>query len=462
MRRLAVVVALLIGACGPAGQGVNTTSAPTTRPRAVTTTTTEAKPAPIEVRVDDCVAPQVTFSLLCETYDLIVRWHVDRPPNPEGLARAALEGLLAFDTDVTETPPRALICAIPHPAFESLCTALALRVDESSIPIGAAIEQAVTAMIDARLDPFSYYVPPDQVGAFRANGVVGGVGVLLDANDAAGSRCARVSPVCRLTVVFVLEDNAGADAGLQAGDVIVSVDGADVNGLGFVEAGSLIAGTETGQVDLGVERNGIQIEISVNRRELTVPTVQVESPRPGVGYIRIPDFESDIPDLVVDGLLFLDEQRYSTLIVDLRDNPGGFVDAAIAVISEFVDEGTVFQETGGEENIEYPAIPGGHATDKRLIVLVNRGTASAAELTAAALRDDRKAVVIGEPTFGKDAVQIIFDLKNGGQFHLAVARWISPDGDSVHGTGLIPDHLVDLPAGMPFEDLIGTALDYAG
>ena len=457
MIKSVLVVVLLLPACTTgAGQPADTTVAipTTTTPRTATTA------PPLQVQVDDCSAPQVPFSPLCETYELIQKWHVDRPFDANALAAAALQGLDNFATDESAEPPRALICAIPDPAFGELCNHLAARIDSASIPIGPAMQAAVSEMTDHGLDQFSYYVPPDQVGAFRSNGVVGGVGVLLDATDAIGSRCARVAASCPLRVVFVLEDNPAEEAGLLAGDVITAIDGTSVEGLGFVEAVSRIAGDETGTVEITVQRSGGETEVvAVERDQLTVPTVEIDLPRPGVGLIRIPDFEDDIPDLVHLGLTDLVDVGIDTLVIDLRDNPGGFVDAAVLVISEFIDDGVIFHTSEPDAESDVTALGGGLATGVNLIVLVNQGTASAAEITATALRDRRGAVIVGEPTFGKNAVQIPFDLRNGGEFYVAVAHWTSPDGETVAETGIAPDHVVPLPADMTAQELVDLAVE---
>ena len=384
------------------------------------------------------------------------------PPDPAALADAALAGLRAYVPVETEDPPRTLICSIPHALFAEFCDELALRVAEESIPLGPAIEAAVVSMTGTGLDPFSYYVPPDQTGAFRANGVVGGGGVLLDATDAVGSRCAKVTAVCPLRIVFVLEDNPGIEAGLATDDVIVAIDGEPVDGMAFVEAGSRLAGNETGTVELTIERDGETLEISVTRDELTVPSVNIDFPLSGVGYLRIPDFESDVPELVSEGLAILAEEQLNTIVIDLRDNPGGLVDVAIMVISYFVDGGVIFIETDGVDSFEVEAFEGGVATEPRLIVLVNQGTASAAEVMAAALRDRRDATVVGGSTFGKNAIQIAFPLKNGAEFNLAVSRWLSPSGASVGNGGLVPDVEADLPAEMGVATLVDLALKAAG
>ncbi len=401
------------------------------------------------------------FSPLCESYELIQEWHVDRPFDAVSLAEAAIVGIEGFETETTEPPPRALICAIPDAAFTPMCDLLGARVGAASVPLAPVIGAAVTSMIDLALDPFSYYVPPDQVGSFRANGVVGGIGVLLDATDAVGSRCVRVTASCPLRIVFVVEDNPAAAAGLAAGDVITAIDGEPVDGLGFVEAAGRLAGDETGTVEVTIDRGGSAQDVSMTRAALVVPTVEVAIPRDGVGWIRIPDFEEDIADLVRDGLLDLLDGGIDTLVVDLRDNPGGFVDVSILVMSEFIDDGVLAQTTAPDGDAPLMSVGDGVATGLDVIVVVNEGTASAAEITAAALRDRLGAVIVGQPTFGKDAVQIPFTLRNGGELYVAVAHWTSPSGDSVSDGGIIPDHPLTLSASLTPDQVVEQALEVA-
>ncbi|MGI9610210.1 MAG: S41 family peptidase [Acidimicrobiia bacterium] len=459
MKRLLLVLALLAAACAPGGFDPEEPTVPAPNSSLRTTTTTEPS---MTVEIDDCSAPQVTFSPLCETFELIQKWHVDRPADAAALAEAARNGLSRWTTDEVEDPPRTMFCAIPDPSFNDFCADLALRVETSSIPIGPAIEAAVLAMTDLGLDPFSYYLPPDQVGAFRSNGLVEGVGILLDATDAAGSKCVRITAACELRIVYVLQDNPGATAGLAAGDIITSVDGETVDGLGFVDTATRISGDETGSVGLIITRDGEQHEFTVDRGELDIPTVEVGVPVPDVGYIRIPDFDEDIPSLLDDALDSLLEEGVGTVVLDLRDNGGGWVDVALDVISEFVVEGTTILRTvGPDEDFAYEANSGGRATTQELIVLVNEGTASAAEITAAALQEVRSAPVVGTTTFGKDAVQIAFEIRNGGEFYVAVARWLSPNNSTVGNGGLIPDHEAELPASLTVEELVEIALDIA-
>ncbi len=459
MRRLTVALVIVLSACNQATSdptiGVTTAATPTTLAASTTTTS-------LPVEYHDCNAPLVHFSALCETYQLIEDWHVDGPPDPGNLVAAATDGLRAFTTEETEEPPRTLICAMPDPEFGEFCDELASRVETEAIPIGPAVEAAVVSMIGIGLDPFTYYVPPDQVGAFRSNGVVGGIGVMLDAKDAVGSRCVRVTSACPLRIVFVLEDNPGAEAGLAADDIIVAIDGEPADGLGFVEAGVRIAGDETGVVELTIDRGEETLEFSITRDELTIPTVQVEIPVAGVGYLRIPDFEFDIPSLVRDSLGILANEPLNTIVIDLRDNPGGFIDAVVDVMSEFVDGGVVLVATNGVDSIEHQATAGGLATRQRLIVLVNQGTASAAEIMSTGLRDRRSATVVGDNTFGKNVIQIVFPLDDGGELHLAVSHWLSPGGTTVVDGGLVPDVDVHLPPGLSVEEVVSLALEAAG
>lgn len=457
MSRLFVAALLALSACSSPAVVTTTTTDPVTTapPQTVTTVPT------VDVEIQDCDSPPVTFSPFCEMYELLETWYVDAPVDAGSLAGLAVEGLADFEPTEFEEPPRTLFCAIPHQEFSRLCDALADRVATSQVPVGPAVEHAISYMIDNGLDPFTYYLPPGQTGSVRLNGIVGGIGVVLDARDAVGSKCTRITDVCRLEVIVVLEDNPGSTAGLQKGDIITRVDGESVEDKGFTSVVSEIAGDETGTVELTVERADAEMSFSIERTELVTPTVEYGIPVGGVGYIRIPDFELDIPQLVHASLDEIAAEAPGTLVVDLRDNPGGYIDSVVEVADDFIDNGVVMVSEAPTEHLEYEAEPGGPATGQRLVVLVNEGTASAAEVLAGALRDRRSAVVLGTNTFGKNAVQIAFTLRNGGEFHLAVARWTTPDGETAGDGGLIPDREVAWPAGSTVEEIVEMAMEAA-
>ncbi|MEX0797476.1 MAG: S41 family peptidase [Acidimicrobiia bacterium] len=455
MRRLLFLLLLTAAACSTQTGTISTPStAPPTVPASTTTTTT-----PLSIEIQDCETPPVTFSTLCETIELLDEWYVDRPVDYSGLATIATEAAAEYETEDSEDPPRTFFCAIPDGAFVTLCDLMRQRVQNEHLPVADALEVAVTAMIDLGLDPFTWYVPPELAGGFRSDGVVGGVGILLDATDAAGSKCTRVAAVCPLRIVFVLEDNPGEEAGLLAGDVISTIDGESVNDRGLVDVATLIGGDQTGTVVLGIVRSGTPLEITVERQELEFPETTVDVPLDGVGYLRIPDFSFQVPFLVDASIGALLAAGPGTIVVDLRDNPGGLVEAVVSVASQFIAEGTVlnYEFPGGSSSYEVSG--GATATASRLIVLVNEGTASAAEILAGALRDMRGATIIGQPTYGKNALQIPFELRNGGEFHVAIARWTTPSGQSVGDNGLIPDRIVDFPAGADTEQLTRFAIE---
>ena len=454
MRRLLILVVLSSAGCTTAGTISTTSTAPPTVP-STTNTTIQS----VAMEVQGCGTPPVTFSTLCETIELLDEWYVDRPVDYAGLAAIVTQAAAEYETTDSESPPRTFFCAIPDDAFLTLCELLHQRVESEQLPVAPALEKAVTTMIDLGLDPFTWYVPPELAGGFRSDGVVGGVGILLDATDAAGSKCTRVAAVCPLRIVFVLEDNPGADAGLLAGDVITTIDGEPVIDKGLVDVATLIGGDQTRTVVLGIERDGSPLEITVARQELDFPETSVDVPLDDVGYLRIPDFSFQVPFIVDASIGALLAASPGTIVVDLRDNPGGLVDAVVSVASQFIAEGSVLNYESPEGSSSYEVSGGAPATAPRLIVLVNGGTASAAEVLAGALRDMRGATVIGQPTYGKNALQIPFELRNGGELHVAIARWTTPSGQSVADGGLIPDRIVVFPAGADTEQLTRFAIE---
>ncbi len=459
MSRLIITLCVLLAACSGASVATTTTAAtPTTQPTASTTTTLPL----VAVDLQDCDQPPVTFSAFCETFELIDFWHVDQPVDVSALAALASEALEQDLSDIEKaTTPRALPCAIPDRAFTGFCDDLAALIAAEGLAVSPVMDRVLGTLIEEAFGPFTYYLAPDQVTAFRENGLVGGVGLLLDATNSVGSKCARLGPSCPLRIVVALEENPGKAAGLAAGDVIVAIDDVPVDGQGFAATSAQIAGDETGAVTLTIDREGELLDFEITRDELVVPNVTAGVPAEDTAYLRIPDFEPDVPDLVTDALAEM-AGSWSTMVVDLRDNPGGLVTSAMSVASEFISEGPLFHEVyAGDSEVADSYGPGGHATRGRLIVLVNEGTASAAEILAGALRDRRDALVVGTPTFGKDAIQIRFDLRSGGRLNVVVSRWLTPDGTSVGNGGLVPDVELELPDDMTIPELINAVIGAA-
>lgn len=403
----------------------------------------------------------MSFALLCDVYELLQENHVDAPLDPAALAAGAALGVAGFETGATgaTATPVATTCAIPHPAFETTCDTIFDRVGAGPYDITGAIEAGVSSMIALSLDPFTYYLPPELSGALSDDGIVNAVGLLLTITNQVGSVCTVVEGDCRLEVAVALLDSPAYEVGIEPGDIITTIDGEPVGGLNLVEVAGLLDGDEgtTVTVEL-VTGEEAPREVTVVRRPLPTPDLVVDQPRPGVGYVRLPDFQMDIPGFFHTVLTSFDEAGVDTLVLDLRDNPGGFVDVATLVASEFFADGLVFRTLGPEDNLEYPVQEGGVGTGLGVTVVVNTGSASAAEILAGVLQERGRATVIGTPTFGKNSVQIGFPLRNDGQLRVTIARWVTPDGVSVAGTGVVPDVLVDIPVDASPEEVVELAL----
>lgn len=465
MRRLLPLWLVVVLACGSGSTGETSptgTAAPTsggsTSTTAPTTTAPPPPPQPVEFTVTDCDTPPVTFALLCDVYTLLAQHHAEAPLDPEALAAGAALGVDSYEPEGDSEPPTSFVCAIPHSAFESSCELVSERLRSPGADIGAMLDQAVASMIDLSLDPFTYYIPPELSGALTEDGIIVSVGLLLTIEDAAGSVCTIVSGACELKVVLAQADGPAATAGLVAGDVVRAIDGEAVDGKTLVEVATLLDGPDGSEVTVDVETDGSVETIVMERRPPPVPELTAVEPVPGVGYLRLPDFGADIPEFVHETLTGWDD-GVEMVILDLRDNPGGYVDVATLVASEFLDDGLVFRSESPQGNLDYPVQEGGLATDgPPLAVLVNRGSASASEIVAAVLQERDRATIVGEPTFGKHSVQIGFPLRNDGELRVTVAHWVTPDGASVAIDGVIPDVDAEISPDAPLEEVLEIVL----
>lgn len=410
----------------------------------------------VDYTVADCRTPPVTFALLCDVYQLLQRHHADAPLDPATLAAGAALGATSYDADDgAGDSVQGFTCAIPEPAFETTCDAIAGKMAVGAVDVGGAIEEAVTSMIALSMDPFTYYVPPELAGAFTEDGVVTAVGLLLNIVNSVGSTCKVVEAGCRLEVAMALPDGPAYDAGVRAGDVVAAIDGIDVAGMTLVEVAGALDGEDGTSVTLDIETDDRTQSITVERRTHAMPSVEIDRPRPDVAYIRLPDFGVDTAPFLHAVLEEINETGIDRLVLDLRDNPGGFVDVVTLVASEFLSDGLVLRTSGSRGDFDYPVQDGGVAhTRPSLTVIVNGGSASAAEILAAVLQERGRASIVGQPTFGKNTVQIGFPLRNDGELRVTIARWLTPEGATVAGTGVVPDVLVDIPTDASADEVV--------
>lgn len=304
-------------------------------------------------------------------------------------------------------------------------------------------------------DAFSTYFTPDELRQQneRLAGQFGGIGANIEIKDG------------KLLVTSVLANNPAARAGIRGGDIVTRIEGTDVAGLTVDAAVGRIHGPSGSHVHLAVLRGTQTLQFDLVRANIVVPSVRSKTIVSGVLYVRIYEFgehtADDFDKALRDGIA----ARDSMIVLDLRRNPGGFVDKADTVISEFVSSGQSVVLVGRDGTREEHKVSGqGVAFSQKLVVLVDEGTASASEIVAGAFKDHhRAAALVGKKTFGKGLVEEDFRLRNGGDVHLTIAYWYTPSGHSIQGNGITPDvdvglaaaddmYEVDVPSSDPRKD----------
>jgi len=238
------------------------------------------------------------------------------------------------------------------------------------------------------------------------------------------------------------------------------VNGKSVHGSTIQDEITNVRGPSGSQVKLTIKRGTGTFDLTITREEITTQEVESKMLDGHVGYIALHGFSSSAPDQFHTELKALLDKGATQIVFDLRGNPGGYIESAQKIASEFVSSGTLFtQESTGGEIKTWTAQGGGLATNPKIpvVVLINNGSASASEIVSAALKERHRATLIGEHTFGKNTVQIWAPLQDGaaGGVRITISRWFPPDHDSVHPNGVIPDVAVTIPAGTaPEKDLI--------
>jgi carboxyl-terminal processing protease len=294
---------------------------------------------------------------------------------------------------------------------------------------------ALEGMLETLDDPYALYYDADAFSVFNQSldGRFSGVGLLLETTPEGP------------TVVRALDGTPASEAGIEAGERIVSVDGRDVTDLPVSAVVDLVTGDPGTPVVLGFD-GGSQgpREIELVRREIDLPTTTTELLDDGAGHISLISFTQNAAEEVRAGVEELLGQGAQGIILDLRGNPGGLLNEAVDVASVFVERELVVsvREATGDLR-ELRAASSGARTDVPLVVLVDRGSASASEIVAAAMQDIGRAEVVGAPTFGKGTVQTVRALSDGSGVKFTTAEYLTPSGDSIEGTGVQPDTLVD-------------------
>lgn len=295
-------------------------------------------------------------------------------------------------------------------------------------------DHAIESMVGA-LDPYSQFLPPKAYQHLEeeVDGVFGGIGVQVE--ELKG----------KITVVAPIAGTPGERAGMLRGDVLVKIDGEDMRGLKLDEFIGKLRGKPGTMVRVTLSRGEPprEIELKLKREIIKVQSVRDAELLPGgIGYLRVTVFAEKTGDEFKAALKKLREQGAKALIIDLRNNPGGLLTAAAEVVEPFFPRGELIVYTEGRQKDDRTELRSDGATEPLrmpLVALVNGGSASAAEIVAGALKDTKRAVLVGEKTFGKGSVQTIFPLKGDAALRLTTARYFTPSGATIHEKGIRPD-----------------------
>jgi len=331
------------------------------------------------------------------------------------------------------------------------------HVDRSRLDWNTLADGTIRGLLEAVGDPHTSYIDPLSY-RLETTGHLGGdyegIGAVVDEKDG------------KILVVSPIVGSPAAKAGIKAGDQIVAVDGTSVEGMSLGQVIVRIRGQAGTGVTVTIHQEGQPqpVDFKLIRARIQVSTVESEMKEGNIGYIQIRTFATDTPQDLVKALRDLQGQGAKGLILDLRGNPGGFLDATVQATSQFLKKGVVlYEESASGDRKSWPVISGGIAQDIPMAVLVDKGSASGSEVMAGALQDQKRAVIIGTATFGKGAVNIFRELSNGGALYVTIARWLTPNGRQIEGQGLTPDMEVvltqdDIARGM--DPQLQSALDY--
>ncbi len=298
---------------------------------------------------------------------------------------------------------------------------------------------AVKGMLET-LDPHSSFMPPD---AFRemqveTQGSFGGLGIEITVKDR------------MLTVVAPIEGTPADRAGIHPGDRIVKIEGQFTKDMTLMDAVRRLRGPKGSKVTISIVREGQlePIDVTLVREVIEVKSVRQKDLGDGIYYIRIASFQERTSKDLERALEQAQKSGSNALVLDLRNDPGGLLNQAVAVSDMFLDKGQLIVYTRGrqkDQDLRFTTEHAGVYTQMPVVVLVNGGSASASEIVAGALQDWKRAVILGTKTFGKGSVQTVIPLSDGSGLRLTTAKYFTPKGRSIHGSGIVPDIVVELP-----------------
>jgi carboxyl-terminal processing protease len=307
------------------------------------------------------------------------------------------------------------------------------------------LQAAVRGMVSS-LDPYSAYLDGDEYDDIKisSSGEYSGVGIEVSMEDG------------QVVVVAPLDGSPAAEAGIRAGDVIATIDNVPVNSTTLDDTIGRMRGKEGTTVKVGIVREGSSepLQFTLKRSRVRLHSVTSQLAEPGFGYVRISEFSETTGkelDAALAELRKTNRAPLKGLVLDLRNNPGGVLEAAVAVADAFLDSGLIVSAKGRtpESKFEMSATPGDALKGAPIVVLVDGGSASAAEIVAGALKDDHRATLMGRTTFGKGSVQTVLPLGDDRALKLTTSLYYTPSGVSINHKGIVPDIVLERPASPP-------------
>lgn len=297
---------------------------------------------------------------------------------------------------------------------------------------------AIKGMLQT-LDPYSQFMDPDSYNELKVDteGEFGGLGIEITIRDE------------WLTVISPIDDTPAYQAGLLAGDRIVKIDGELTKGIVLMDAVKKLRGKPGSRVTLTIlrEKANELKEVTIERAIIKIQSIrEAKILTDNIGYIRLSDFRENTPKDLYDALTQLKEKGMDSMILDLRNNPGGLLDVSRSVSEAFLSRNQLIVTTKGRlrtQNLELKTRTDGAVKDMPLVVLINEGSASASEIVAGAIQDHRRGIILGMRSHGKASVQTVFPLEDGSALRLTTSKYFTPSGRSIHGEGIHPD--VEVP-----------------
>jgi carboxyl-terminal processing protease len=401
---------------------------------------------------------EALFSPFWESRELLHDNFVDQPINDQVLADGALEGLeqaliaAEIDPDEIEAAPERA------PSAEELSTqagtpdevrdefaafwAAWRDVEYGDLDLDMTYEQlmqnSLHYMVAALGDPHTAYLDPYEYQQTQMDleGEYEGIGAWVDTSTE------------YLTIIAPMEGSPAEEAGLLPGDRVIAIDGEDMTGIPGDIVIQSVLGPAGSKVVLTIERDDVDepFDVEITRRHIVIPTVRTEMEEGNIAYIQLYNFGADSGEQLHNALEDALAQNPSGLILDLRNNGGGYLHAAIDICSEFVDDGVLLYEVYGDDTRDtHNALKGGIALDIPLVVLINQGTASASEILAGVVQDYDRGTLVGDTTFGKGSVQLPVTLAdNQGALRITIAKWLTPKERHIQDVGIEPDVYVEV------------------